>query len=327
MDRRDFITLLGSAAAAWPLAARAQQTAMRVIGWLSGRTPEIDTAVLAGFFEGLGAAGYAENKNVAIEYRFANFQNDRLRALAGELVLRQVAVIVAPGGPAQALAAKAATATIPIVFLTGGDPVKVGLVRSLNRPGGNVTGVSILLSTLGAKRLEALHRLVPSATVIGFLVDPLNPNATAETRDVQLAAATLGLKLLVAEASSESDIDGAFASFAQQRTEALIVAGEVLFATRRDQIVTLAARHAIPAIYPLRADAAAGGLMSYGTSTTDAVRQAGIYAGRILKGEKPADLPIIQSTKFELVINLKTVKALGLEVPANVLAIADEVIE
>jgi putative ABC transport system substrate-binding protein len=326
MKRRDFITLLGSAAA-WPLAARAQQPTMPVIGWLSSRTLESEMPVLAAFRQGLGAVGYVENKNVAIEYRFADFQDDRLRAMAAELAQRRVDVIVALGGPAPALAAKAATATIPIVFVTGGDPVSVGLVQSLNRPGGNVTGVSFLVSTLGAKRLGLLHQLMPTAAVIGFLVDPTNPNAKSETSDIQAAADALGRKLLIAGASTESELDAAFANFARQRADALIVAGEVFFANRRDELVALAARHAIPAIYSLRGDAAAGGLISYGASPSDANRQAGLYAARILKGEKPADLPVMQPTRFELVINLKTAKALGLTIPPALLAIADEVIE
>jgi putative tryptophan/tyrosine transport system substrate-binding protein len=326
MKRRELITLLG-AAATWPLAARAQQAVMPVIGFLDSGLPDRSSAErVRAFRQGLSETGYVEGQNVAIEYRYAEFQDDRLRALAADLVQHRVSVIAALE-PRSAIAAKAATAAIPIVFAIGGDPVKLGLVASLNRPGGNVTGVSFLVGTLGAKRLELLHELVPTAALIAFLVDPTNPNAKSETSDVQIAADALGRKLIVVRASTEGEVDAAFTNIAQQRADALIIAAQAFFASQQDRIVAMAESHAIPTIYDTRQYPAAGGLMSYGTSTLDAFRQAGVYAGRILKGERPADLPAMQSSRFELVINLKTARALGLTVSNQMQLLADEVIE
>ncbi len=326
MKRREFITLLGGAAAAWPLAARAQQPGMPVIGFLGSSSPVVRARYLTAFRQGLRESGYVEGQNVAIEYRWAQDQADQLPDLAADLVRRQVTVIAAHDTPSS-IVAKAATTTIPIVFVSGGDPVKLGLVASMNRPGGNATGVTFVSSELGAKLLGLLHELQPGAVRIGVLVEPNFAPTQSFVSDVQAAALSVGKQIEVLEAPTGRDIDTAFARLAQKPIDALLVGPGPLLDDRRVQLATLAAYHRVPAIYLLRAFAEAGGLMSYGTSITDAYRQAGVYTGRILKGEKPADLPVMRSIKFEFVINLNTARAFGLSFPPGLLAIADEVIE
>jgi putative ABC transport system substrate-binding protein len=326
MKRRAFITLLGGAAAGWPLTAHAQQAAMPVIGILHPGSPEPTASFVTSFRNGLSEMGYVEGQNVAIEYRWAYNNFDRLPELAADLVRRRVAIIAVNGPPA-VQAAKAATTTIPIVFSIGADPVELGLVASLNRPSGNVTGITSVNVELTSKRLGLLLELVPGATRFAVLVNPNSPNAEPLTRDAQTTASAMSRQIDIFAAGTIRDIDAAFASLVQMRAEALLVSADPLFVNRRVQLVSLAIRHAVPAIYPNRQSPEAGGLMSYGTSATDLVRHAGIYAGRILKGEKPADLPVMRATKFELVINLYTAKLLGITVPATLLAQADEVIE
>jgi putative ABC transport system substrate-binding protein len=327
MRRREFITLLGGAAAAWPLAARAQQPTLPVIGWLNSGTAAGYVDRMATFREGLNEAGYTEGRNVAIEYRWAEIHIDRLPALAADLAHRQVSVIAATGSPAAALAAKSATTLIPIVFETGADPVQIGLVASLNRPGGNITGVTNFSAELGAKRLGLLRELVPSATVLAILVNPTRPGGDAQLAQEQEAAHALGLSVHILKATSDRDFDAVFQNLVELKAGALVISTDALFNDRRDQIVALARRYSVPTIYEFRQSVVAGGLMSYGAGDLDSYHQAGILVGRILKGEKPADLPVLQPTKFELVINMKTAKALGITIPPGVLAITDEVIE
>ena len=326
MKRREFITLIGSAAAAWPLAARAQQAAMPVIGYLNSGSPESDAPRLTGLRRGLNESGYVEGRNVVIEYRWAGNQADRLPALAADLVQLRVAVIVA-SGPPSTFAAKAATTSIPIVFGVGADPVQLGLVAGLNRPGGNVTGFNAYSGETGGKGLALLHELVPSAATIGFLENPTNTISELTMRDVLAAAPVVGVKVQILKASTDREIDAAFVSLVQARTGALLVGGDVFFNSRIEHIVGLAARHAIPTMCQVPEFVVAGGLISYGTSLIEEYREVGLYTGRILKGEKPADLPIMQATKFGLSINLKTARMLGLTVPPTLLARADEVIE
>jgi putative ABC transport system substrate-binding protein len=325
MRRREFVTLLGGAAASWPLAARAQTAARPVIGFLNGASPGGYAAMVAAFADGLKEAGYVDGQNVAIEYHWAEGHYDRLPALAADLVQRQVSVIAATSTPAN-LVAKAATRTIPIVFTSAGDPVQVGLVASLSRPGGNVTGVTQLSVEVTSKRLELLHELVPAATRVALLVNPSNPNAETVTKDVRAAAATLGLELSVLRASAEAEFEDAFAAL-QPRAGVLVIGTDALFNSRAERLASLTIRHAVPAIYQYGEFTAAGGLMSYGGSIRDTYRLAGGYTGRILKGAKPAELPVLRSTKVELIINLQAAKALGLAVPTPLLARADQVIE
>jgi putative ABC transport system substrate-binding protein len=326
MGRREFIALLGSAAAAWPLATRAQQR-QPLVGFLSSGASGPFAEMSAAYQQALGEAGYVAGKTVTIEYRWAEGQYDRLPALAAGLVSRRSDVIATAGGAVTALAAKAASATVPIVFIMGDDPVRAGLVASLNRPGGNVTGVSLFLAELLAKRFDLLSELVPQAATIAVLVNPNNPNVESDKRSAQAAARTRGRQLLIVSASSVGEIDAAYATLAQQGAGALLIGTDILFTNQRDQFVVLGARHAIPTMHQWAEFVASGGLVSYGTSHTEPYRQAAAYTARILKGEKPADLPVMQPTKFELAINLKTAKALGLEVPPMLLARADAVIE
>ena len=329
IERRKFLATLGGAAAVWPLSAHAQQATMPTIGYLSSVSPEPISHQLDAFRQGLKEAGYIEGQNVAIEYRWARGQYNRLSALAADLVRHPVAVIVAHGGLPPALAAKAATSTIPIVFGSGGDVVKSGLIASLNRPGGNATGVNLFTKDVEARKLELLSKLVSADATIAFLANPNNPtNTEGKTKEMQEAARALGRQLQVLNASTATDFDTAFATLVQQRGGSLVISADPFFdETGRDQLVALAARHAVPAIYSFREATAAGGLMSYGTNLADVERQKGVYTGRILKGEKPADLPVMRPTKFEFVINLKTAKTLGVEIPPTLLALADEVIE
>ena len=325
IERRKFLAALGGAAAAWPLAARAQQPAMPVVGFLNTRAPGEDTHLLAAFRQGLSETGYVEGKTVAIEYRWAEGHNDRLPALAADLVRRRVTVIAA--NSQATIAARAATTTIPIVFITGSDPVQVGFVASLNRPGGNLTGVASLDTELGRKRLQLLHELLPKAGTIAALVNPTFPGSDIQARDLQAAASMLGLKLHILHASTERDINTVFATLARLQASGLVIGNDPFFTSWSEQLAALALRDAVPAIYEFRAFVAAGGLMSYGPRIADLYRLVGVYTGRILKGEKPADLPVQQSTSVELIINLKTAKALGLTVPLPLLGRAEEVIE
>jgi putative tryptophan/tyrosine transport system substrate-binding protein len=327
LSRRKFVALLGGAAAAWPLTARAQQATVSLIGFLGSISPAAVVLPLGAFRQALKETGFDEGKTVGIEYRWAEGQYERLPDLATDLVRRQVAVIVTVGGDPPALAAKAATSTIPIVFMVGRNPVKFGLVESLNRPGANATGVNLYITETEAKRIDLLRNLVPTATTLAVLMNPKTADAEIQRSELLAAARALQQQIEVVDASSELDIDTAFVTLAQRKVGALLVGADPFFNNRRDLIISLAARYAIPAIYPLRDFADAGGLISYGTSLTDAYRQVGTYAGRILKGEKPGELPVVQPTKFEFVINLKTARALGLTIPDKLLALADEVIE
>jgi putative ABC transport system substrate-binding protein len=327
MKRRTFITLLGSAAAAWPLVARAQQPTIPVIGYLSSRSPDETAHLVAAFRRGLGENGFVEGQNVTIEYRWALGQYDRLPAMALELVRQPVTVLTTTGGEPSALAAKAATSTIPIVFTTGDDPVKLGLVASYNRPGGNATGVRLLTDPAEPKRLALLRELVPQATTIGVLLNPARLGSVSQLSDVQEAVRTLNLQVHILRASTDREIESAFEAVAAQGIQALAVAGDPFFDTRREKLVALAARHAVPTIYHFREYAVVGGLMSYGPDASEAYRLVGVYIGRVLKGVKPADLPVIETVKFQFVINLRTAKSLGVTISDNLLSLADEVIE
>jgi putative tryptophan/tyrosine transport system substrate-binding protein len=327
LKRREFITLLGGAAAAWPIAARAQQPAMPVIGFLSSRSPGESSGVVAAFRRGLSEAGFVEGQNTVIAFRWAEGAYDRLPALAADLISLRVAVLVAAGGTPSLIAAEAATTTIPIVFTAVIDPVQLGFVPSFNRPGGNVTGISLFNNALLAKRVGLLHEVAPTASMIAMLRNPNSPVVEDDMKSVLATAQSLGLTVEVLNASTERDLDATFEAMARLHVGALVVQGEPFFDSRRDHIVELAARYATPAIYAWREYALAGGLMSYGTSITDNYRQAGVYTGRILKGENPAELPVVRPTKFDLVVNLKTTKTLGLQIPDKLLALADEVIE
>jgi putative tryptophan/tyrosine transport system substrate-binding protein len=326
IGRRELITALGSVPV-WPLAARAQQAAMPVIGWLSGISPGVSEPMLAVFRKALDEAGFIEHRNIGIEYRWAEGRYDRLPSLAADLAALPVALIVAAGGDSSALAAKAATSTIPIVMITGGDPVQEGLVASLNRPGGNVTGATIFTGEMESKRLGLLHEVVPAAKTLAVLLNPADPNMELQLRDVREAAPRIGVELVILHASTEGEFEGVFATMAERNAGGLLVGSDPFFNSRRARLIALAAQHRLPAIYEWRDFAIEGGLMSYGTVLTEAYRQLGAYAGRILKGEKPGDLPIVQPTNFKFVINLKTAKVLGLDVPPGLSARADEVIE
>jgi putative tryptophan/tyrosine transport system substrate-binding protein len=327
MRRREFLGVLGGAVAAWPLAARAQQPAMPIVGFVRITTPEDSAHLVAAFRAGLNEAGYVEGQNVRIEYRYALNQLDRLPAIMSELIGRGVSVLAATGGTISGRAAKAATTTVPIVFTTGDDPVRAGLVTSLNRPGGNATGVSVYTARLGSKRLALLHEMVPSASPIAILVNPTNPDTEDEAKDIQDAAQGLGVQVFVVRASKADDLDSAFTTLAQHEARAVIVGGDTFFTSRRSQISLAAARRSLPTMWVTRIEVEAGGLMSYGANIPNVYRQAGVYAGQILKGAKPANLPVQLPIKFDLVINLQTAKALGLTVPDSLLARADEVIE
>jgi putative ABC transport system substrate-binding protein len=327
MRRREFITILAGVAGIWTLDARAQQSDIPVIGFLSSASPKAYAGRVAGFRKGLNESGYIDGQNVTIEFRWAQGQYDRLPMFAADLVQQKVAVIVSSGGDVAALSAKAATSSIPIVTVSGSDPVKAGLVASFNRPGGNVTGASFVATELETKRLEILRDVVPAAAVIGVLINPSNPAAESRSKDLQMAARTLERNIHIVSASSESDLETAFATLIQQRADALLISTDSFFTSQRDRLVGLAARHALPTIYPWREFVEAGGLVSYGPIIDEVYRQVGIYTGRILKGERPADLPFLRPTKFELVVNLKTAAALGLTIPPLTLARADELIE